>query len=271
MHKIKGLYVILLSLTLAVGCAAARDNPSAVSAGTDKIIGELPADTVPMAGEESAAPEPASSETPGGVAARPQGQTTEQEPDAVEAGDTDAENGEDGSSVNPDIAVDPDASASSSVSANPDASVLPDLNTIIFTDFDLTFGQMALKYGDVTDSDYWAGGRYILHEYGLGVYFYELTQENAFEDSNPEDDARLNIIFSGVSALFTGFDGELHADDIGTIFGVNDPVIEADLSGEWFSQGYMYSLPYNGFTVLLSCDENGAVNAQSEVWIKCEW
>lgn len=147
----------------------------------------------------------------------------------------------------------------------------PGINKVVFTDFDLNFGQLSLKYGDVTDASYWAGGAYVMHEYGLGAYFYEYGDNDLYDDITPDNDARLNFLYCAVTDLLVSFDGELGMSDLRAIFGTEEISFNYDASGESSTDEYLFLFTYQDFTLTVSCDENGVVSNRAGVTISRDW
>lgn len=159
----------------------------------------------------------------------------------------------------------------SSFNTKPDNSIQTQnlINQDFFSDIGATYGELVKKYGRVTETDYYNGGRYFDFEKGLGSYFFEEDNgNNRFTDDNgnkytPNEEAVCFYAITDLKTLFIGFTGSILISDIEQQIGTSVEVYEDEFDG-----GYKCSFDYCNCYVSIDCSNEKMISEGSLAFIR---
>ena len=146
------------------------------------------------------------------------------------------------------------------------------INNDFFSDLGSTYGELTDKYGEVTYTDYYNGGRYFEFEQGKADYFFKDDNGTAaFFDENlneymPNDNSVCFIAMTDTKTLFNNFNDTLTINELEDELGINIEYYydEDGMDGIYHTSSFVY----NNYQISIEMDNNSTISSDDFVMIK---
>lgn len=141
------------------------------------------------------------------------------------------------------------------------------INEDIFIDIGLTYGEISGKYGKVTASDFYDGGRYFIFEEGPPVmYFFRNPDGSYFQEidfqKTPDDAAICQVLRTTAGIFFSNLEDIQLLDVIEQDIGA---VIERER--DEMDGGYRCHFIYRNYNIYMGTDDENTITPSSSIRI----
>lgn len=135
------------------------------------------------------------------------------------------------------------------------------INNNFLSDIGSTYSEMKRKYGEVTKTACFNGGRYFVFETGSGMYFFKapngditFMDESGNMKSDIDEDSVCFLVKANITTFFNDFEGLKPIVDVEQELGVPIECFEDEMEG-----GYGCSFDYKNYSISISLGDSETV------------